>query len=221
MVWPKERVCDTIAHAGRGNPKVGAKPEYRETTMEQCEIHEQSPGRLRDYLDFFDHTAFTDNHDWAGCYCYFPYHDPAQSDWHERTGEQNRSAITDCILNGKAQGFLAYFGDRVVGWCNAAPRHLYPSLAGLPGDPNKTGAIFCFVGAPELREKGIASQLLAAACESLQAQGMELVIAKPVDGAETAAGNFQGPLSMYLNAGFSIVHKGEKGNVYVEKRLAG
>lgn len=187
--------------------------------MEQAEIHKLSPARLQDYLDFFDTTAFADNHEWAGCYCYFPYHDPAQSDWRDRTGEQNRAAITERILDGRAQGFLAYVGNRVVGWCNAAPRSQYPSLAGLPGDPHKTGAIFCFVVAPGMRGRGIASQLLTAACDSLQEQGMELVIAKPVRGAETAAENFQGPLSMYLKAGFSIVHQDDRGNVYVEKCL--
>ena len=32
-----------------------------------------TPERLEDYLDFFDAPAFTDNPDWASCYCFFPF----------------------------------------------------------------------------------------------------------------------------------------------------
>jgi len=59
--------------------------------------------RLDEYLRFFDKNAFTDNPRWADCYCYFPYHDPAKTHWPERSGE-------------------------AVGWCNAAPRRLFPML---------------------------------------------------------------------------------------------
>ena len=37
--------------------------------------------REQDYLQFFDSRAFTDNPKWAGCYCYFPLHDPATIQW--------------------------------------------------------------------------------------------------------------------------------------------
>ncbi len=84
--------------------------------------------RLGDYLRFFDEKAFTDNPRWAFCYCYFPYHDPDKIDWQRRTGPENRTAISACVRDGTAQGYLAYAGNEVVGWCNAAPRRLYPML---------------------------------------------------------------------------------------------
>ena len=96
--------------------------------MSPVDVKPLSAARKDDYLDFFDKRAFTDNPRWAGCYCYFPYHDPAKTHWPERSGEENRNAICACIDAGSAMGYLAYVDRQVVGWCNAAPRRLYPML---------------------------------------------------------------------------------------------
>src|SRR5262245_49039429 len=97
--------------------------------MSTSVIRPLAPDCLADYLDFFDHRAFTDNPQWAGCYCYFPYHDPKSSpEWQKRSAADNRQAACACIQSGHSQGYLAYDGDRVVGWCNAAPRLRYPML---------------------------------------------------------------------------------------------
>jgi len=178
-----------------------------------------SAARKDDYLDFFDKRAFTDNPRWAGCYCFFPYHDPAKTHWPERTGEENRNAICACIDAGAAMGYLAYVDRRVVGWCNAAPRRLYPMLRDeTASEASQTGTIFCFIVAPESRGRGVAAALLDAACAGLAGRGMRVVEARPVKNAVTAAANHLGPLAMYLAAGFSIVHA-DKEEVYVRKRL--
>jgi ribosomal protein S18 acetylase RimI-like enzyme len=176
--------------------------------------------RLGDYLRFFDEKAFTDNPRWASCYCYFPYHDPDKIDWQRRTGPENRTAISACVRDGTAQGYLAYAGSEVVGWCNAAPRRLYPMLNDAPApDAETTGSIFCFIVAPAYRDKGIARSLLAAACHGLRARGMRAVEARPVKEAKSAAANHHGPLSLYLSAGFSVVREDEDGTVLVRKSL--
>ena len=175
---------------------------------------------LGDYLHFFDKKAFTDNPRWAFCYCYFPYHDPDKMDWQKRTGPENRAAISACVRDGRAQGYLAYAGTEVVGWCNAAPRRLYPMLDELPvPDAEITGSIFCFIVAPDYRGKGIAKALLSAACAGLRARGMRVVEAKPVKDAQSDAANHYGPLSLYLAARFSIVREDGDGNVFVRKSL--
>ena len=134
------------------------------------EVRPLTEERLGDYLRFFDEKAFTDNPRWAFCYCYFPYHDPDKIDWQRRTGPENRTAISACVRDGTAQGYLAYAGTEVVGWCNAAPRRLYPMLNDTPApDAETTGSIFCFIVAPAYRNKGIARSLLAAACHGLRA----------------------------------------------------
>lgn len=188
--------------------------------MTTIEVRPLTPALLDDYLRFFDNRAFTDNPRWAGCYCYFPYHDPAKTHWPERSGEQNRTAICAAIRGRTARGYLAYDGADVVGWCNAGPRSLYPMLADEPSDdPANTGVIFCFIVAPERRSQGVARLLLDGACANLAASRLRHVVARPVRNAATAAANHLGPLAMYLDAGFAIVGEDDEGNVTVRKRL--
>jgi ribosomal protein S18 acetylase RimI-like enzyme len=179
-----------------------------------------TPARLNDYLRFFDTKAFTDNPRWAGCYCYFPLHDPRTTQWPKRSAVENRTAIGECIGAGKAEGVLAYVDGEVAGWCNAGPHRLYPMLDEDPApDAEHTGVVFCFVVAPEHRGKGIARTLLDAACSALAAQGMRVVVARPRRAAAGPAANHVGPLAMYLAAGFTVLREDAEGNVYVQKRL--
>lgn len=181
---------------------------------------ELTPERLPDYLDFFDHRAFSDNPRWASCYCYFPLHDPAQTDWQQRKGPENRAAVSACAGSGQARGVLAYRGGTVVGWCNAGPWSQFPMLAEFPEpDAATLGVIFCFVVAPEARGHGVARALLDAACGSLRRSGMTVAQAKPLRSAEGAAANHLGPLSMYLNAGFAVQREMPDGDVFVRKSL--
>ncbi len=76
--------------------------------MSAFEIHPLDTSRLADDLHFFDTRAFSDNPRRAGCYCYFPYHDPKTTDWHQRSAGRNRDAICACIEGGTAQGCLAH-----------------------------------------------------------------------------------------------------------------
>ena len=186
----------------------------------EARVEPISPERLGDYLDFFESRAFSDNPGWSGCFCFFPYHDPASGDWAGRSAEANKAAIRDRILSAQAQGYLAYVDGKVVGWCNAAPRRLFPGLAKLPGPTEQIGSIPCFLVAPEFRSRGIARALLDAACAGLRAQGLAFAEAKPVRGAEGPAANAPGPLSLFLEAGFTVIHEDERGNVFVQKSLA-
>ena len=191
---------------------------------ETIEIRPLGADRRDDYLRFFDDRAFTDNPRWAGCYCYFPQHDPKTTDWQQRTAQANREAICTCIAAGTVRGWLAYRQGEVVGWCNAGPRRLYPMLAGdeaLPPDDGVTGAILCFVVAPDARRQGVARALLQATCDGLRARGLRRVMAKPVRNAATPAANHTGPLELYLANGFAIVREdAATGDVFVERLLA-
>ena len=178
------------------------------------------PELLADYLHFFDHRAFSDNPRWAGCYCYFPLHDPETMVWKDRGAAENRHAAAGCVGSGQARGWLAYQQEQVVGWCNAGAAALYPMLADEPLPQRDTlGMIMCFVIAPESRGQGIARQLLEAACQGLRDQGMTAVGARPLKDADGAAANHMGPLSLYLQAGFHVVREDDDGDVIVIKAL--
>ncbi len=173
-----------------------------------------------DFLYFFDHIAFADNPDWAGCYCYF-YHVP-KADWEKSTKEGNREGAKQLILAGAMHGYLAYADGQPVGWCNANDKSSYRRLLDdkelWDSEGNKVGAIVCFIIAPDQRKKGIARQLLQGVCSGFESQGYDYAEAYPRKGELSAAEQYHGPLSLYLEEGFSI-HKGFESYSIVRKRL--
>ena len=164
--------------------------------------------RLADYLEFFDRVAFTDNPDWAGCYCLF-YHVPAE-EWEKRSGAQNREGAAYLIRDGGLSGFLAYEDGKPVGWCNANRKGRYVLLSGdrklwePQEDGGRTLSVVCFVVAPEHRRRGVARGLLSAACAWARAQGLDRAEAYPRKEARTAAQHCHGPLQLYLGQGFTV-----------------
>ena len=185
-------------------------------------IRELTPTALDDFLAFFDHEAFTDNPDWADCYCMFYQFTGTGKEWAESKAAQNRHQVSSLTSNGKMRGFLAYENGKMVAWCNAAPRSNYPALTRvlkLPAnDSDQVGSIVCFVVAPTHRRKRIASRLLEAACKSFAHTGLEFAEAYPRRDSSSSADNFPGPLSMYLKAGFSPIRETES-YVVVRKKL--
>ena len=172
------------------------------------EVFPLDGSRLRDYLHFFDRVAFSDNPEWAGCYCLF-YHVPPGA-WEKRTGAQNREGAAALVRDGGLSGFLAYEGGKPVGWCNANRKGNYALLAGSrelwdpQEDGSRTLAVVCFVIAPELRRRGIARSLLEAACASARAQGLDRLEAYPRKQARTAAQHYHGPLELFRGQGFEV-----------------
>lgn len=123
------------------------------------------PELLPDFLKFFDGTAFSDNPKWSSCYCQCFYEAHRVVQWSERTAPENRARACERIDGGLIQGYLAYSDGSPVGWCNAAPRTLLHALDDQPiPDAEQIGAIICFLVEPNHRGRGVARQLLEAAC---------------------------------------------------------
>ena len=182
------------------------------------EIHALTPGRLPDFLTFFDNEAFADNSRWGFCFCQFMYVDHYKVNWNERTAAENRAAACDRICTGRMQGHLAYRDGKPVGWCNAAPRILLDAFEPDP-DTAKFGHITCFIVAKDHRRTGVATALLESACAGLKAQGLQIVEASPLVEASGDAANHYGPLSMYLAAGFREHRRTEDGKIVVRREL--
>jgi len=183
-------------------------------------IRRLTPALKDDFLRYFEGAAFADNPRWKSCYCQFLYVDHSTVTWSARTAEQNRAAACERIDCARMQGLLAYRGDEVVGWCNAAPRVLLDAFNDEPDpDAQRLGQITCFVVARAHRRSGVARALLDAACGMLQAQGMALAEASPSRAAATDAEHHHGPLSLYLSAGFSVHREHDDGTVLVRRPL--
>jgi len=165
-------------------------------------------GRLEDFLSFFDGAAFSDNPDWADCYCLF-YHESAEG-WEQRTRAQNREGAAAMLRSGEMRGFLAYDGDRPVGWCNANRKERFRRLAGQPelwaqgkAAAGRVLSVVCFVIDPGERRRGLARLLLRTACSAAAAEGLDWVEAYPRKEASTPAQHYHGPLPLYLSEGFA------------------
>jgi GNAT superfamily N-acetyltransferase len=185
------------------------------------DIRPLTPAAVDDYLRFFDHDAFVDNPDWAACYCCCYQWAGSQDDWNCSTAAKNRALAKERIQSGAAHGLLAYDGDRVVGWVQAARIAELPSLTRFleVASPQDTGAIACFVIAQTHRRRGLARHLLGAAIDHLRERGVEVVEAYPKKHAEGTAELFNGPLALYLEAGFEQVSEAKNGRLIVRKRV--
>ena len=184
------------------------------------QVRTLSPELLPDFLKFFDGSAFSDNPKWASCYCQCFYEDHSVVKWSERTAPQNRALARERIQKHLMQGYLAYSEGSPVGWGSAAPRHLFHALDDEPTpDAEVVGAIICFLVEPSHRGRGVARQLLEAACDGLREQGLRIAEANPRTASISAADNHFGPLSLYLSAGFSVHREDDDGSVYVRRAL--
>jgi len=187
-------------------------------------IRELTPDLLDDYLSFFDHDAFADNPKWGFCYCRLHHFPHSERKWCETTAEENRAAVTSLILGGDLRGYLAYSGGKPVGWCNAGPRVCMTTVPDYEEpEAGVIGSIMCFVIAKEHRRRGVARQLLDAACAGFGVRGFQIAEAYVLKGVQGDAMNYPGPLSMYLSAGFECYREcccdGDD-TIVVRKRLA-
>jgi len=194
-------------------------------------VERLSPATRDDYLAFFDHErgpAFSDNPEWARCYCQF-YRIPRELDWKAFTADQNRVAAGASIACGEAEGYLAKAASETVGWLHAAPRHKLPhgfarmrvEPPGIDVPPQEAAIIVCFVIAPAWRRRGVATALLDAALIDLAARGIAIVDAFPFKSGESdsPADHYHGPASLFASRGFEAIGGNDDVTV-MRRRLA-
>lgn len=181
--------------------------------MEQ-EIKKLSPELAEDYLHFFDTTPHDDGIDEHKCYCIcWSTANHAQERPDFSTAQKRREMAGQYIRSGKLQGYLAYQGGKAVGWCNANTkadcRHCESWLRFMQDIPEdepalKVKSAFCFVIAPEMRHKGVATKLLERVCADAEAEGFDLVESYPKKKFADPARDFMGPSAMYEKMGFTV-----------------
>ena len=205
-------------------------------------IRALTPELTADYLDFFDHRAFTDDSPFYPCYCgafnlslrqireELVPRSEAFGGGTEGWKRALRESADRMVRSGSIQGYLAYDGGLSIGWCNANDRLNYyrvgefdmdqiPEDAPAMGCPRRgyIKSIVCFEISPAYRGRGIAGKLLSRVCLDAAEQGYSFAEAYPkaeVNG--TLA--FTGPLRLYEKVGFSAYSRGN-GTIIMRKAL--
>lgn len=180
-----------------------------------------------DYLDFFDHRAFSDDNPNGPCYCTSPNQDGEQiqkmvSEFKSfGVKETLRKYAAEMLDRNMIHGYLAYDGEQSIGWCNAADIESYvgfvPEFA-RKITCGKTMSIVCFEIAPEYRGMGIASAFINRICADAKSKGYAAVEGYPRLSDQRNDYDFEGPYRLYQKAGFMEVAR-ENGRAVMRKVL--
>lgn len=187
------------------------------------EIRKLTPDLAEDYVRFFDTTPHDNNVDAHKCYCVCWCNDDYEGKDFS-TAEKRRKCALQYIKNNNIQGYLAYSGDAVVGWCNANTKSDCLKCVSwrkfmdyVPLEESATGvkvkSIFCFVIAPEMKRKGIATLLLDRVCRDAAQDGFDFAEAYPYRESSYQSSDFGGYFQMYKKSGFYVSSETEKGTV--------
>ncbi len=172
-------------------------------------------------------TLFGQNGACAGCWCMF-WRLEAGERFDDVKGATAKRRMKALVQRAEAHGYLAYVGDRPVGWLAAGPRRDFPKLDRAPSlkcdDADQVTALPCFFVHRDFRQQGVAAALLDFATRDLAAQGARLLEAYPVKPprpGETlpAAFAYTGTLPLFEKAGFTVVAARPKGKQRVRRRL--
>ena len=174
-----------------------------------------TPEMSEDYLNFFDATPHSTGKSEDKCYCVC--WTSCSGDLEAcATSEKRRETAMEYIKKQYIQGYLAYVGDRVVGWCNANVKSdCYECISwrmfmqNIKREDKKVKSVFCFAVAPEYRGKGIAGKLLTRVCEDAKKEGFDFVEVYPNISFIDEEQDFMGPVSMYEKMGFVEEYKAD------------
>lgn len=181
-------------------------------------IKRLTPELSEDYLHFFDITPHSTNKAEHRCYCVCWCSKSCEgTDF--SSADKRREIANEYVKNGFIQGYLAYADNKVIGWCNANTKEdCYECISWqrfmqpIKKDEShvKVKSILCFAVSPEMRGKGVATQLLKRVCEDAKADGFDFVEAYPNHSFISTEDDFMGTTSMFEKAGFAPCY--EAGN---------
>ena len=188
--------------------------------LTEIQVRPLTPDQLESFFSFFESVEFTDHPHWSACYCYSFHFTGTAGQWNK---EDNRTAVEKLVRENRMKGYLAYHGEKPVGWCNTNNRLNFQRLSKLydlidPGHP-KTCAIVCFLVHQEYRRLGITQQILERIIGDYSGFGYEYLEAYPRKGALNSEELYVGPLELYLRNGFEVIRELEDYSV-VRKSLA-
>lgn len=183
------------------------------------EIRKLTPDLAEDYACFFDTTPHNEECGGEKCYCVTwrsgGWGGEGGDHWFP-TQEERRARAVGFVKDGYIQGYLAYDDERIVGFCNANAdcqgcvdylRSFNPIEEYR--EDIRVKSIFCYMVAPEMQRKGIATQLCERVCKDAAEDGLDYVEAYVYNGSL---------MTMYEKCGFVRCAERE-GHVVVRKAL--
>ncbi len=167
------------------------------------------PKQGNEFADFFSNLNFEHEPHWSSCYCRFYHTDCTSEQWQNRSAAENRREALEKIDRGEMKGYLAYDGDKIIGWLNANDARSYIRLKEKMEpviQDKKAGCSICYVIDPDYRRKGVATALLEYAVKDFKRQGYDGMLAipleKPMDQNNNPATLYRGAVSMYQKQGY-------------------
>ena len=169
----------------------------------ELDIRRLTPELLDDYLYFFDTVAFADHPAWSQCYCLAFHFEPAWDAEDIEAENPWRKRAVRFVRGGKLQGYLAYSDGQVAAWCNANDKKNYVALKYDEEEKDsKVKSVVCFLVAPVLRGKGIATKLLERVCADAQADGYDFIEGYPPGGDCDMYAAHHGTVALFEKCGF-------------------
>jgi GNAT superfamily N-acetyltransferase len=185
------------------------------------EIRRLTPALVGDYVRFFDTTPHADNKEEHRCYCVWWCNDDCEGKDFTSSVDARRNWAIEYVKGNNIQGYLAYLGGKVVGWCNANTKadcltcYCWRRFMGLvsteeSAPDTKVKSVFCFAIAPEMRRRGVAKLLLERVCQDAAEDGFDVVEAYPKKSFVSEAEDFMGPADLYRGSGFCVHYETDK-----------
>ncbi|MFJ5957072.1 GNAT family N-acetyltransferase [Paenarthrobacter sp. NPDC092416] len=177
-------------------------------------------------------SLFGDRGEPSRCWCrWFAL---SAKEWKSTSQDERKKLFKATFDDEPAPGVLAFREGVPVGWCAVEPKANYPRLersrlAGSAGmsspDDEQLWSVTCFVVAPAHRRTGVAAALLDAAVDHALGNGADMIEAYPVDTElrpkAGASELFHGTVSLFTNAGFSVVSRAIPGRALVRYNREG
>ncbi|MDA1330308.1 MAG: GNAT family N-acetyltransferase [Chloroflexi bacterium] len=161
---------------------------------------------------------------YGGCWCMWWR---VKSSEFDRNGNKgNKAAMQGIVSQGEVPGLLGYLDGKPVGWLSLGPREVFGRLSRSPLfkpiDGEAVWSLVCFFIHREYRNAGVATQLLAGACDYAKTQGARILEAYPVDTGgltKAQASLFTGTAALFKKAGFKKAARRKATRPIFRKRL--
>lgn len=158
----------------------------------------------------FDHAP-----EWSTCYCRFYHTVCDQDEWMMRTGEINKMEATLAIKEGSMKGFLAFDGDKCIGWLNANDHSSFIRISDFLNpyvENKKIACTICFVIHPDYRGQGVARLMLKEAINYYKGLNYDGMLAFPVENTGVQR-HYRGSINMYQEQGYELIEIKEQVHV--------